>query len=50
MLGVKHMWKKQNEGIGAPPPDGSANEVPDLTSLGDSLAQSLTNEQVKKAN
>jgi hypothetical protein len=40
------MWKKQDDAVDAL---FASDKTPDLTSLGDALIQSLTNEQAKKA-
>jgi hypothetical protein len=43
------MWKKPDDGaIG--PPNLASNATPDLTSLGESLVESLTREQFKEAD
>ena len=41
------MWKKQDDAVDAL---FASDKTPDLTSLGDALVQSLTNERVKKAS
>jgi hypothetical protein len=43
------MWKKQDDAASMPP-DLASNVTPDLTSLGESLVESLTGEQFKKAD